>query len=333
MADENTNELPWTQTGWLASATVWIDAQLSGLGLKLAGTIEQPHVRPWSTVLRVPSSDGLLYFKASAPVLGHEPALTAALARWRPDCLPEVLAIDSARGWLLMRDSGTPLRAFIRADGHLQRWHAVLPLFAEVQMELAGQLDELLALGALDRRLAILPAAYERLLDDTDSLLLDQKDGLSQTAYQQLRAHAPRFVADCQRLAEFGLPETLHHDDFHDGNIFVRDARTTFTDWGESCAAHPFFTTVVMLRSACNTLELEPTAPEVMALRDFYLEPWERLAPRRTLVEAWTLAQRLGMVCRALTWHLVGASLLDPYRSEHAAAVPGYLGEFLELST
>ena len=32
--------------------------------------------------------------------------LTQALFRWRPDCIPTVLAIDAARGWLLMRDSG-----------------------------------------------------------------------------------------------------------------------------------------------------------------------------------------------------------------------------------
>jgi hypothetical protein len=324
------SDWPWSQPGWWQAATGWIETQLSAHGLALAGPIEQPHVRPWSTVLRVPSTDGLLYFKASAPVLGHEPALTAALARWRPDCMPEVLAADPARGWLLMGDSGTPLRALIKADGHPRRWHTILPLLAEVQMELAGRRDELLQLGALDRRLAVLPAEYERLLSDTGSLLIDQPNGLSRQAYQRLRELAPRFAADCQRLADFGLPETLHHDDLHDGNVFIRDGRCTFTDWGESGAGHPFFTTVVLLRGAGNTLPLEPDAPELLALRDVYLEPWERLAPRGALLAAWTLAQHLGLVCRALTWHLVGTSLAEPYRSQNAEAVPGYLGEFLE---
>jgi hypothetical protein len=216
MADNMMGELPWAQPDWRPAATGWIETQLAAQGLMLAGPIEQPHVRPWSTVLRVPTAEGLLYFKASAPVLAHEPALTAALARWRPDCMPEVLAADPARGWLLMRDSGTPLRALIKADGHPRRWHTVLPLFAEVQMEMATKQDELLRLGALDRRLAVLPAEYERLLADTESLLLDQPDGLPREAYARLRALAPRFAADCQRLADFGLPETLHHDDFHE---------------------------------------------------------------------------------------------------------------------
>ena len=319
------------QPGWRETATAWIDARLAALNLTLAGPIDQPHLRPWSTVLRVPTRMGLLYFKAVAPVLGHEPGLTAALARWRPDCMPEVLAVDPARGWLLMRDAGLPLRARIRAEGNLQGWHNVLPLFARVQIEMAGRLDELLALGALDRRLAILPAEYERLLADTGSLLLDQPDGLTREQHQRLIALSPRFADECRRLAEFGLPETLHHDDFHDGNIFVRGQRCTFTDWGESCAAHPFFTTVVMLRSAAHTLGLPAGAPEIVALRDRYLEPWESWAPRGTLLEAFALAQRLGMVCRALTWHRVVTSLDEPYRSQNAEAVPGWMGEFLEI--
>jgi hypothetical protein len=35
-------------------------------------------------------------------------------------------------------------------------------------------------------------------------------------------------------------------------------------------------------------------------------------------------------VCRALTWHRVVTSLEEPFRSEQAEAVPGWLGEFLE---
>jgi hypothetical protein len=330
---KNPLPLPWTQPGWLTAAIDWVNGQLADQGLSLAGPIEQPHIRPWSTVLRVPASDGLLYFKATAPVLAHEPAITAALARWRPDCMPEVLAADLGRGWLLMHDSGVALRQLVRADGHLRRWQPVLPLYAELQIELAGRQPELLALGALDRRLERLAADYERLLADTPSLRLDQPDGLSQAAYQRLRDLAPRFAAECRRLADFGLPETLHHDDFHDSNIFLRGERVTFTDWGESCVAHPFFTMLVMLRGAAHTLQLAPDAPEVLALRDRYLEPWERLAPRAALIEACALAQRVGMVGRALTWHRVVSALAEPARSEYAEAVPGWLGEFLETET
>jgi hypothetical protein len=109
----------------------------------------------------------------------------------------------------------------------------------------------------------------------------------------------------------------------------VRGDRYSLTDWGESCAAHPFFTLVVTLRRAAYTLGLDRSAPEIVELRDRDFEHWQRLAPRNVLIAACELAQRVGMLCRALTWHRVVTSLKEPFRSEQAEAVPGWLGEFL----
>ena len=41
------------------------------------------------------------------------------------------------------------------------------------------------------------------------------------------------------------------------------------------------------------------------------------------------LAQRAGMVGRALTWHQVLSGLEGPHQAEFADAVPGWLGDFL----
>jgi hypothetical protein len=333
MASDQNSQLPWTQPGWLEQASAWVRDQLACQGLAASGPIEQPHVRPWSTVLRVPTSAGTLYFKATAPMLAHEPALTQALARWRPDCMPEVLATDLQRGWMLLRDSGESLRGLIQAEQDIGRWHAVLPLYAGVQIELAGRLPELLALGALDRRLATLAGQYQQLLDDTGALLIDQPDGLTSEEYERLRALAPRFAELCERLAGCRVPETLHHDDFHDGNIFVRDDRYVFADWGESCAAHPFCTLVVTLRGIAYRQGWAEGAPELARLRDAYLAPWARYESRENLLVAFALAQRVGKVGRALTWHRVVSRLEEPFKSEHADAVPGWLQVFLAAET
>ena len=245
--------IPWLQPGWRAQADAGIHAELDRLGLGTSAAIEQPHVRPWSTVLRVPATSGVLYCKASAPALAHEPALTQALARWRPDCMPPVLATDLDRGWMLLPDMGVTLRGRLRSDRDIGHWRRVLPRYAEVQRALAGRLDQLLALGVLDRRLAVLPAQYARLLEDTHALRIDQPQRLTSEEYRRLRGLTPRFAALCERLAGYRIPETLHHDDFHDGNILVRDGRYTFFDWGESCVEHPFLSLVVTLRSIALT--------------------------------------------------------------------------------
>ena len=58
----------WTDPAWIAAAHGWIAAAAAQAGQNLAGPIEQIHVRPWSTVLRAPTSAGDWYFKAVAPL-------------------------------------------------------------------------------------------------------------------------------------------------------------------------------------------------------------------------------------------------------------------------
>lgn len=322
-------ELPWARADWFEQASAWIQVELARHAIELTGAIEQPHIRPWSTVLRVPTNQGDLYFKATAPVLAHEPALTQALAVWRPDCMLQLLATDLDRGWLLMRDAGATLRSQIQSVADLHLWQPILTRYAEVQIEMISRADELLALGTLDRRLATLPAQYECLLADTDALLIDQKDGLTGDEYRRLRELVPEFAAMCERLASYQIPETLHHDDFHDANIFVRDGRFVFSDWGESCVAHPFFTLLVTLRGVAYRLQLDDHAPELAQLRDVYLAPFQRFGSPERLREAFVLANRVAMVCRVLTWYRVVSSLDAALKAEYADAVPGWLQEFL----
>ena len=62
----------WRDAVWLEEADSWIRAHVPGT---LIGPIEQPHVYPWATVLRVPTSDGVVWFKANAPIQRFEGAL------------------------------------------------------------------------------------------------------------------------------------------------------------------------------------------------------------------------------------------------------------------
>jgi len=322
--------IPWDHPDWLDESQVWIQDNLDQLGLILNGAIEQAHTRPWSTVLRVPTNEGNLFFKASAPSMIHEAGLTQALASWRPDRLPKVLAADRQRSWLLLADGGRTLRSYLGSDQFLAHWRRILPLYAEMQIEMAGRRDDLLALGAMDRRLEMLPAKLEALLTDQEALLIDQPDGLSAEQFRYLGIFVPRFAGLCAFLDSFGLPETLQHDDFHGNNIFVGEDGYLFFDWGETCVAHPFFTMVVTPRGIAYHMKLAEDAPELAELRDIYLEPWRAGLDRRDLDLVYDLANLVGRVNRALTWYRIVADLPEPYKSEEADAVPGWLLEFLE---
>lgn len=326
---EQIDYLPWDHKDWFRESLAWIQDQTGHNGLTVSGVVEKHQIRPWSAVLRVPTNAGGLYFKASAPAFHHEAALTQALASWRPDLLPHIYAADSQSGLLLMADGGPTLRSFLGADHYLAHWRRILPLYAEFQIEMAGRLDDLLAAGAIDRRLKTLPGQLVELLTDQDALLINRPDGLTAGQFTYLRDIVPTFVGMCAALESYGLPETLHHDDFHGNNICVGDDGYLFFDWGESCVAHPFFTMVVTLRAIAYFCKLSSDSPVLAELRDIYLKPWTGFTGCQDLVLAYDLANQIGKVNRALTWYRLVSDSPEPYRSEEAASVPGWLSGFL----
>src|SRR5262245_10231056 len=179
----------WTDPDWVREAHDWIR---SSLGSEITGPIEQPHVRPWGTALRVPTADGDVWFKASVPVLAFEAGVVDVLARVRPDLVPPLLAVSPERGWMLMGDGGVRLRELVEQEHDLSRWLDVLPRYAELQIDLAADADELLALGAPDRRLSVLPAQYEELLGELGALSPAERD--------TLHGLLPQVVEMCRRL-------------------------------------------------------------------------------------------------------------------------------------
>lgn len=335
--NESTTDLLWTKPEWQAGARAWIEHALAHSGDSLTGEIDQFHTYPWSTVMRVPASSGLMYFKASMPLPGFEARLTWLLAQSHPQLIADVVAADLDRGWLLTRDAGAMLRAVLKTPADLAILEPAMPRFAELQLAWAGRAAELLAMGVADRRLETLPAKFQALLAAREALFIGGDFGLNDAQYGQLQDSLPRYAAFCHQLAGHGIPISLHHDDFHDGNIFVQAQRITFSDWGDACAAHPFCSLLIFMRSLTDRVGLpestaerpETLAPELIRLRDAYLEPFTRYEPLPQLVEAFNLAWRVGMVGRALSWKESNDTLPAPYRSKYAYTVPAWLGEFL----
>ena len=316
----------WTEPAWLESAHEWICSQLDRLGLEPAGEIEQPHVMPWSTVLRVPTSRGPVWFKANVPDLAHEAAVIEILAGRRPDLLPALLATDLERGWMLQAEGGTRLREILEKNRDFDVWERILPLYAELQIAAAADRDRLLAAGAPDRRLSVLPGQFEMLLGDSAALA-----SLTEMELEHLRTLVPRIDAECRELEAYELPETIQHDDLHDGQVFVRDGRYVFFDWGDACLSHPFFTLVVTLAVLAYRLELEHGSPELDRFRDAYLVPWTRFRPRSDLEQAYPIAYRLGVLCRGLTWALIVSAIPRPLREQEQDAVPERMRMLLEV--
>jgi hypothetical protein len=284
-------DAPWRDPAWIAGAHAWIEEQTDRLGLARTGAIEQPHIYPWSTVMRVPTAEGDVWFKANTGQLQHEAALVSLVAERVPERVPPLLATDLDRGWMLMADAGQRLREVVAAERSLKRWLDVLPATARIQLAMEPDVDALLALGVPDMRLATLPDGYAQLMN-----LLDAED--------RYRDGLALVVELGEELATFGIAETLQHDDLHDGQVFVRNGTHLVMDWGDACISHPFFTLSVTLEGGIawgidDVENSEDTEPYLQAYLAPYAERYDG-----DLVAASRLATRLGWACRAVNGYV-----------------------------
>jgi hypothetical protein len=324
-------ELPWEKEGWLDRATSWIDAALTKHGRRRTSPAEVLHQRAWSTFIKVSTDKGITYFKAPAPPFSSfEAPLTEALGRWRPDVIVPVIAIEPEQGWFLSEDAGRTLREAFPGVDQIEHWVRLLPTYAELQMQMAPRLDDILSFGIFDRRPQQLPGLFAELMEADENLRVGLKPGITLTQFKKLKKWQPQVVAWSDELAASGIPSTLTHEEVHDANVLINGDRYIFADWSDSSVAHPFFSMVVTIRAVAYRLNLDENSPEMRRVRDAYLEPWTRFHGHRQLVEIYVRAYRLGMLNRALSWHYGTGALPLRLKTEHADAVPEWLQDFLK---
>jgi len=303
----------------------------------VSGPIEQPHVTPWSTAMRIPTAAGPVWFKASGPGTAHEGPLLEAFERLGVGRVVLPFAVHPTRPWLLFDDAGPTLRA-ARPDGlgdhDLRAWERILPEYAGLQRSVEGAtaVAEMERAGVPDGRPGTLARELIRLLDD-DRIwgLVTQDEWVAATsARARLRAAGTRLRDGVARLEAAGIGPTIQHDDLHGGNIVVGPAGDRFFDWGDAVIAHPFATLNVTFNSIAHRTSRDLRDPAFDRLRDVYLEAWTGVAPPDTLLEAVGLARDLGCIGRALAWERALLDLAPDEMDGHGDAIAGWLVEFGE---
>jgi hypothetical protein len=327
----NPSNFLWEELIWFEKASCWIDNQLKFLGIKRTGAIKQFRVRYWSTVLQIPTNVGNIYFKAVIPELIYEAALTEILSRWYPHFMPQIIATSRKDGWLLMGDGGTKLSESLKTEDDIQHWQAIVPIYAQLQQNSVQHLDELLELGVCDRRIHILPVLYEELLCNPEVLAINYPDGISLLEYQRLQNTIEKFTTLCKKLAAFGLPETLHHGDLHDGNIFIKNRGYIFFDWGDSSISHPFFSIRDIYANLNRGFGLGKNSFWFQQIKDCYLEAWTEYGTKEKLEVAFELAQKISPIPDVLRWLPVLSNMDEGTRNNYVHAIPNRLRDFLSM--
>jgi len=314
----------WTDPRTIAEAHAWLREAAEDAGRRIIGGIEQPHVRPWSTVFHAPTDRGAVYLKLCGPSQAFEPALTALLAGGGGALVPEVIAIHPREPWMLLADGGQKIREVVSGPALLDAWASLLPRYAEIQRTFLGREEALLACGLPDRRL-------DRLVGDLRAALGDERvldatgEAFGPAQRESLRARLPQIETRCAELASLGIGPTVQHDDLHDANVLSDGARTVLFDWGDASLTHPFLSLGVLLGAAAQRAGLDPHDPPILRLRAAYLEPWTGLLPPQALEDAADLGARLSTITRALCWYRVVT--LDEGALE---GEPAMMGAYLE---
>jgi hypothetical protein len=285
----------WSSQAWRADAVAWLDDRLAAAGIERTGEVRQPRLRAWGTVLTAPTTRGPVWLKAPGPGTAFEVALYGLLAAVVPDRVLAPIAVDTARGWLLLPDGGPTLddEAFDELAANLAR-------YAQLQRDLSSHVDSLLESGVADMRPAAMPARFAEALALTSRYATDHGTRDDRAALAGIAEMEDEFGGWCARLAASPVPASLDHNDLHPGNIFASGTR--FYDWGDAVVAHPFASMLVALGYLHGRHGLAAHDPVVVRARDAYLEPFTDLAPRAELVADVELACRVGKAARTLTW-------------------------------
>ena len=253
---------PWLHPDWLEDASTWIAAFVS-----LTGQVSflRPDVRAWSVTLRVPTINGPMWFKEMCPALAFEPALTQELARLAPGYTPEVVAAEGSR--LLLANAGEPITELRRARS--PAWLDVVARYAELQKAVV---PDAAALPAPDYTPATLARRFEGRADELVEAVGDT------------------------------IPLSIVHLGVQPSHLLSQDGRIVFIDWGVAGYAHAFSGLVKTFHKLVSRLRATPGGPEVLRIRDAYLEPWTTYAPAAELRRIFGAANALGALCRVAAW-------------------------------
>jgi hypothetical protein len=314
----------WSSPDWQDAAVSWLDEQLLAAGAQRTGPVQHPHIRPWATAIRAPSSIGVVWLKATGPGTSFEVGLYPLLARLVPEHVLTPIAADPRRGWILLPDGGSSIGAQLTGRALSNAITSALVDYAQLQLTLAGYTSEILATGVSDMRPEVMPERFEQVLDIGREEVVRTgltADRASLAAVTGLRETVALW---CAELADSQLLPSLDHNDLHPWNILAGvHGRAVFYDWGDSVLAHPFAAMLVPLGFVRRLLDVPLDDPLFRRACDAYLEVFGQLAPGEDLVRTLQTACRVAKIARVLTWQralLAAREQHDPLRADYQRA-------------
>jgi len=275
---------------WQHEVTAWLGAELVDVEIR---SIEQPRIRPWSTQLRIDSSDGVLWFKANCAAQSFEPRLQSVLAALAPDSFDAPIAVDAARGWMVTADRGQTWGE--RTEPGLDQWCELVVEAAQIQQRVITHGPHLAEAGVPDCSPGTVLARFDRFVALMSGLPEEHPSHVAATTADDLREHRADLEEAVRTLERSALPATWQHGDLHPWNVFVVDGRPRLFDLGDAQWAHALEMLCVPFGWITERTDV-PWEPVFSA----YAAAWDLQAA--DLLDDWRAAGLTQAVNRTLTW-------------------------------
>lgn len=296
----------------------WAEECLLSKGYTINGSSELVLTTPWSNVIRFSTSKGYIYLKQMPQAISEEPKIFQILTEQCQANVPFVVAINDDHHCFLMKDAGQNLRQYLKTDFQPNLLCQAIKQYGSIQRSTENLIESFLALDVPDWRLDKLPSLYNHIINQ-DELL--KGDGLTDKELQILHNLSPQFLAQCELLSQYQIPETLAIYDINTNNVLIdiTTKKMNFIDWGEAVITHPFFSLHTYLQQATIHHSVKEFDQTYQQLHEACIENWLGLVTKNQLSEAFVLAKNFWPIYSVLSmYRLINIIGLQAFKSFYA---------------
>lgn len=286
----------------------------------------------YSKVHKIISTIGDYYLKQTPEALFIESQILTYFNNHGCNNIPELVAENKSLNCFLMKFCGeVSLRHLFNGKIDVDKLALGITNYTKIQRTLENKIQELLELGISDWRLSKFPTLYNDLIQQ-EVLLIN--DGLSEKEIQKLNDLNSTCLNLCEALANYKIPETINHCDFHENNMLFnkKTGEIAIIDWGEVVISHPFFSLNSCLWNLTYFQNIKPTDVIYRKIQMLCISPWVDLYDDKKLLEAFNIAYLLHGIFAALGYENLYNATKNSDRKvqlENPGSIAGCLRTFL----
>lgn len=234
------NGSAFSRIGWIEDAQRWIQSSINDHEVIFTGEIRQLNGGGAFCLLRLGTQSGPAYWiKGVGEPNEHEFSITSYLARHCPEFLPPVVATRSDWNAWVMEEYGSSLHS----SDSLDDFERAVYQLANLQKELIGKSEQLLAAQCADHRAGALDSQIDEIIEYLEGAMRQQTSAKAPPLSASRLCEIRRVLHDvCFALDELRIPDSLIHNDISPGSILGNGTNCVFTDWCEAYVGNPFIT-------------------------------------------------------------------------------------------